>query len=137
MAKGNITAGHQIILFFMFSVFVVGFLMLSQVQLEEQFRGTLIFFIILIGISSSWRQTSIGAAPDAESRTEGSSLSDPTDRMFDPNHLLKIEINIPEEDWDQLRVQRHDLASFHSEQRLDCGRLRARRRGNYGELSFR
>lgn len=49
MAKAVISAGHQIILFFMFSVFVVGFLMLSQVKLEQEFRTTLIFFIILIG----------------------------------------------------------------------------------------
>jgi len=49
MSTVKLTAGHQIITFFMFSVFVVGFLMLSQVELEQEFRGTLIFFILLIG----------------------------------------------------------------------------------------
>lgn len=45
----TITAGHQIILFFMFSVFVVGFLLLTQINLDVEFRGTLVFFILLIG----------------------------------------------------------------------------------------
>lgn len=44
-----ITAGHQIITFFMFSVLVIGFLLLTNINLDTEFRGSLIFFLLLIG----------------------------------------------------------------------------------------
>ncbi len=39
----------------------------------------------------------------------GEAGPDPTDQVYDPDHLLRVEINIDEDDWDELRTQARDF----------------------------
>lgn len=45
----KVTSGHQILVYVMFSVIVITFLLLTDIETDAPFKGNLIFFLMLLG----------------------------------------------------------------------------------------
>ncbi|WP_155798504.1 CotH kinase family protein [Sorangium cellulosum] len=65
-----------------------------------------------IGASSSGSSSGDGGAP-------GTSTPDPSDAMFDPDHVLDVAIEMAPEDWEKLRRESRDVSEVLGEGCMD------------------
>ena len=65
-------------------------------------RVALIAFSVLSALS----------ALAASCHPQGADESDPTARLFDPDHILEVRIELPRSDWDRIRSERRDEAAL-------------------------
>ncbi len=59
----------------------------------------------------------LGCGGGGGDQTPDAMVPDPTEAIFDPEHLLVIDIELAESDWDALRVQHHDFMARYVD---DC-----------------